>query len=109
MAAFRSSSGRPPAVTSTKVPRSGRDRRALSEAGVIGGQDPFDAFRDVLGRGRGAPVRTTGCHGLSPCRASTGLLIHGAPWLTSRRRALKVGSGETPPFPRPGSLEGSMG
>src|SRR5262249_61033867 len=44
----------PPAVTSTKVPRSGRARRALSKAGLIEGQDPLDAVGDMLRRESGA-------------------------------------------------------
>src|SRR5215470_4327779 len=54
MAAFRRSWDAPQAVTSTKVPRSGRARRALSKAGLIEGQDPLDAFGDMLRRESGA-------------------------------------------------------
>src|SRR5215471_890068 len=57
MAASKRSGDAPPAVTSTKVPRSGRARRALSKAGLIEGQDPLDPFGHVLRReGRAGDV-----------------------------------------------------
>src|SRR5690348_10480149 len=54
MASSRVSRGAPPAITSTKAPRRGRARRALSEAGLIERQDSLDALGHVLRRERGA-------------------------------------------------------
>src|SRR5215472_5688191 len=53
-AACRSPERAPLALISTKVPSSGRARRTLSQAGVIEGEDTFDAFGHMTRRERGA-------------------------------------------------------